>query len=229
MWACRPTRPQVRRSERCLDRAGREAVGESEAELRVELTGLDVVMGPCLDPRRHPDQDLLLPPGGGTEPVEALDLGDRIADHMADAVLDHLAQFGRRLVVAVHVDQRRVEPRPQRGRQLAVRRDVDRKPLGLEDTLDRGDRRRLARVDDLELLRPRPEGVEIRAGAGPDVVGDVDVGRGPELARELNDVAATHLEATAIVDPTADRVDRRALDGVRLGCLPARGHPGDGL
>ena len=86
-------------------------------------------MGVGLDPGRDPDQHRLAAPGRGADRVEAVDLGQRVADHVADPGLDRAPQLGLGLVVAVHVDARRVEAGPQRHVQLAAGGDVDREPL----------------------------------------------------------------------------------------------------
>jgi hypothetical protein len=186
-----------------------------------------VGIGP--DPGGDPDQDLLQVVGLAADAVEELDLGQRVADHMADAGVDREAQLGLALVVAVHVDPRRVEAGPQRHVQLAPGGDVDREPLLLEDPVGGRERRRLARIDHLEVVAAVAKGRQVGASAGAQVVLGVEVGGGAELACELDHVAASDLEVAAVVDPAADRVHRRPLDRVRVPCRLARTHAGEGL
>ena len=62
-------------------RLGREPVLEAEAELRVELAGLDVAVGGGLDAGRDPDQDVLR---AVEQPLGELDLGERVEHEVAD-------------------------------------------------------------------------------------------------------------------------------------------------
>ncbi len=58
MWTCTPSKRTPGLSSRGGDRSGRKAGGEREAELRVVLTGGDVVMGVRLDSGSNPNQDI---------------------------------------------------------------------------------------------------------------------------------------------------------------------------
>ena len=97
------------RGEHRVDSARGEAVGEAEPELGVELPGLDMGVGLGPDPGRDPDQDPLAGAGLGADRVQAVDLLQRVADHVPDAGGDRLAQLGIALVVAVHVHAPGVE------------------------------------------------------------------------------------------------------------------------
>ena len=211
MWACRPTRFELVGGEHPLDRPRRQPVLEPEAELRVELAGLDVVVGRGLDPRRDPDQHVL---GRVEQPLAALDLVEGVEDQVADAGAGGEEDLLVGLVVAVHVDAVGVEAGPQRHVQLAAGGDVDREALLGEEPVGGGAGQRLAGEEDLEVVAAALEGLAVGAGAGADVVLGVDVGGGAELGRELDHVAAGHLEVAALVDAAARRIDRRSLDRV---------------
>ena len=149
MWACSPTSSRFGDSPDPLDRPLGEAVREPEAELGVELARLDVVVGRRLDPGRDPDQD---PLGPVEQPLGPLDLVEGVEDQVADAAVERVAELGLGLVVAVHVDPRRVEAGGQGHAQLAARGDVDREPLLAHQPVGRGAGKRLARVDHLEVV-----------------------------------------------------------------------------
>ena len=140
---------------------------------------------------------------------------------MPDSGLGRIAELGLGLVVAVQVDAGGVEARPEGHVELAARGHVHRQgQLGAEP-VDRRERCRLARVQDLEVLGPGPEGVEVRARPGADVILGVDVDRGPELGHHLDHVAAPHLQVPARVDAAPCGVHRRALD---VGLLAGGAH-----
>src|SRR5919205_4570370 len=88
-------------------------------------------------------------------------------------------------------------------------------PLLGEQPVGRDAGERLARVDDLEPLDPGAEGVEVCPGAGSHVVLGVDVGRGPGLPGELDDVATPDLEPSPLVEARAERIDVRKGRGRR--------------
>ena len=73
---------QVARRLHAPHRLGREPVLEAEAELRVDLAGLDVAVGGRLDSGRDPDQDLLR---AVEQALGELDLGERVEHQIADA------------------------------------------------------------------------------------------------------------------------------------------------
>ena len=134
-------------------------------------------------------------------------------------------QLGLGLVVAVHVDAGRVEARAQA--PCGARRPRRRRPRGprsASSAVDRGDRRRLARVEDLEVVGAGAEGVQVGPGARRGCRPRVDVGGRAELARDLDHVAAADLELAALVDAAAERVDGRARDRIGLGCRRAGAH-----
>ena len=221
MWACRPrtSRP-----------AGGAALGrlrqerQRDAELRVLLAGGDLVVGVGPDPGGGAEEDALRAPGD--DPLEARDLVEGVDDDVADAGIDGLLEFSRALVVAVHVDPRGVEAGVQRQVQLAARGDVAGKALLGEQAQGGGAGEGLAREDDLEVVRALGECRLDGAGAGAHVVLRVDVCGRAELGRELDHVAAAHLESAALVDAAALRVDRRARDRVGQGLSTLRHETG---
>ena len=91
--------------------------------------------------------------------------------------------------------------------ELAGARHVAREPLLGEQPVGGGARERLARVDDLEVLGARAERLQELARAGAHVVLGVDVRRRAELLRELDHVAAAHLEPARLVQAGAERID----------------------
>jgi hypothetical protein len=163
------------------------------------------------DPGRDADEHVLR---AVEEAVEALDLGERVADHVPDSGRDRAAKLGLGLVVAVQVDAVRLEPRPQRHVQLAAGGDVDREALLGADPVGGGERRRLAREQNLEVVGAGGECLAVGAGAGADVVLGVDVGGRAQLARYLDQVAAADLEPPGLVHAAAKGEHVRALDGV---------------
>ena len=195
-----------------LDRLLGEPVGQPEAELGVELPGLDVVVGGGLDPRRDPDQHALRPL---EQPLGALDLVERVEDQMPDARLEGVAEFRLGLVVAVQVDPRRIEAGGQGHAQLAPRGDVDREALLAHHAVRGGGGKRLARVDHLEGIGAFLEGAHVFPGPAADVVLGVDIGRGAEPVGKLHQVATRDLEMSAFVHARARRVDRRGGDRIR--------------
>ena len=208
--------------EHPLDRPRRQPVLEAEAELGVELPGGDVVVGRGLDPRRHPDQHVL---AFVEQPLAALDLVEGVEDQVADAGARGEEDLLVALVVAVHVDPRRVEAGAQRHVQLAARGDVDREALLGEEPVGGGAGEGLAGEEDLEVVAAPLEGLAVGARPRPHLVLGVDVGGGAELGGELDHVTAGDLEMPALVHAAAGRVDRRARDRVSdRACLSALGH-----
>ena len=100
---------------------------ERDPELRVLLAGGDLLVGVRTDPGGDPQQNPLAAPG--CEPFEPLDLVERVDDDVADPGLERGEELGLGLVVAVHVDPRRVEARAERQVQLAAGGDVAGEPL----------------------------------------------------------------------------------------------------
>ena len=178
MWACRPVRREHVGGEHALDRPGSEAVLEPEAELGVELAGLDVVVGGGLDPRRDPDQHVLWLL---EQALAALDLIEGVEDQVTDARAGGEEDLLVGLVVAVHVDASRVEAGAQRHVQLAAGGDVNRKALLGEEPVGSGAREGLAGEEHLEVGLTLLEGGTVGAGAGAHVVLRVDVCGGAEL------------------------------------------------
>src|ERR1700761_3483644 len=186
-----PDQVQLLGGEDALDRPRRPGrVAGPEAELRVELAGGDVVVGRGLDPRGDPDQHLhrLV-----EEALAALDLVEGVEDQVADSGPRRHQDLLVGLVVAVHVDPGRVEPRGERDVELAAGGDVDRQPLLGEELVGGGGREGLARVEDLAVDAAALEGLAVGAGTGAHVVLGVDVGGGAVLFGELDHVAAADL------------------------------------
>ncbi len=194
---------------------------DPEAELRVDLPGLYIGVGRRGDPRGQPDQHVAVAVG---EPVGAGDLVERVDDDAADPGLERHPQLGRGLVVAVHVDPRRIEAGPERHVELAAGCDVDAEPLLAADPVDGGERRGLARVEDLEVDPASAQRGRVGAGAGADVVGRVDVGGGAELAGHVDEVAAADDDVPLGVDRAPERICRGSGHGIAGRCRAAAGH-----
>ena len=159
------------------------------------------------------------------QPLAALDLVEGVEDQMADAGARGEEDLLVALVVAVHVDPRRVEAGAQRDVQLAAGGDVDREPLLGEEPVGGGAGERLAGEEHLEVAAAALERLAIGARPGAHLVLGVDVGGGAELGGELDHVAAGDLEMAALVHAAARRVNRRARDRVGdRACLSALGH-----
>ena len=178
-----------------LDRA--RHVVDGETELRVLLAGRDEGVRVRPDARRDAQHDLLT----GRDSLEPLDLVERVEHDMADALGARVLELLLRLVVAVQVDPLGREPALQRQVQLAAGRDVAREPLLREQAVRGGGRKRLARVDDLEAVAARAEGLDEGARAKHDVVLGVHVRRRAELRGDLHHIAAADLEPPPLVDP----------------------------
>ena len=71
-------------------------------------------MGVAGDARGDPDQHLLAAPALAGDPLEPVELVERVEHDVADAGVERLAQLGVGLGVAVQVDARRVEAAAQR-------------------------------------------------------------------------------------------------------------------
>ena len=136
-----------------------------------------------------------------------------------------LAQLALGLRVAVQVDPRGVEAAAQREVQLAARWPTSQaRPSSREQ---RGRPRCRGRPWRRTGPRRRRRGASASASrnvarAGAQVVLGHHVGRGPELARQLDDVAAADLEAAGLVEAAAQGVDvRERGHGHRGGIIPA--------
>ena len=90
--------------------------GYRQAELGPGLAGGDRLVGVGPDAGDHPDQDRLLAADDLLEPVDVVGVVD---DDQADPGVDRHPQFRRGLGVAVHHDERGVDPAGQRHGQLA--------------------------------------------------------------------------------------------------------------
>ena len=145
----------------------------------------------------------------------------RVDDHVTDAGLDRVAELGLGLVVAVHVDAGRVEPGAKRHVELATRGDIDGEAELGEQPLDRGDRRSLARVEDLEVVGVSPERAQIGVGPRSDLVLGVRCRGRAELADQVDNVASADLQVAPLVHPAPGRVGGRALN---RGPLAGRAH-----
>src|SRR4051812_38615477 len=157
--------------QHALDRPRGEAVLEAEAELRVELPGLHVVVGRRPHAGGHPDQHGLAPL---EQALAALDLVERVDDQVPDARAGGESDLLVGLVVAVQVDASAVETGPQRRVQLAARGDVDRQALLAEQPAGGGAGERLARVDHLEAIAALLERLQVGACPRPHIVLGVD-------------------------------------------------------
>jgi hypothetical protein len=115
----------------------------------------------------------------------------------------------------VQVRPRRVKTGAQRERELAPRGDVTRQSLFSERAVDGGAGKRLGGEQHVEVAVAGGERIDERARPGTQVVLDDDVGRGPELPRQLERIAAAELEAAALVDACPEREQIRERWGER--------------
>ena len=175
-------------------------VVEAETELRVLLAGLDVRVRRGLDPGSDPQQH------ASAAPAQPLDLVERVHHYVSHTDLERVVELGLALVVAVEVDPPRLEAARERQVQLPAAGHVGGQPLFDEQAVSRGAGKRLARVDHLEALDPRPEGLDVGARPGAHVVLGVHVGGRTELARELDHVAAADLEPALLVQARAQGI-----------------------
>ena len=171
----------------------------------------DVVVGRGLDPGRDPDQHVL---GRVEQPLAALDLVEGVEDQVADPGAGGEEDLLVGLVVAVHVDPRRVEAGAQRHVQLAAGGDVDREPLLGEEPVGGGAGQRLAGEEDLEVGAAALEGLAVGAGPGAHVVLGVDVGGRAELGGELDTSQPATSRWPRSLTRLPGRIDRRARDRV---------------
>ena len=193
------------------DRGG--CLGDREAELRVRLSGRDLLMRVARDAGRDPDQDLLAAAELARDPLEALELVERVEHDVAHTRLERLPQLACGLGVAVQIRAPRIEAAPQRQRELAPGGDVARESLLGERPVDGRARERLGGEQDVEVAVASGERIDERAGAGAQVVLDHYVDGSPEFPRKLDRVAAAELEPSALVDARAERQDCRQRGG----------------
>ena len=158
---------------------------------------------------RDPNQDLLTGAKLGGERLQAVELVERVQHDVANADLERLAQLAAGLGVSVQVGPRGVKAAGQGQRQLAARGDVARQPVLREHPVHGRAGERLGREEHVEVVVARGHGVDERARARPQILLHHGVGRGSELPRELERVAAPELEVTALVDPRAERQQMR--------------------
>src|SRR5689334_830675 len=130
-------------------------VVDLEAELGVDLAGLDLLVGVGLDSWGDAQQD----PLAGSNALEAVELVERVGHDVPHALLDGVAQLCLGLVVAVEVDALGRNPATQREEQLPARGDVGGDSLLGQQPESRGAREGLAGVDHLEVVGARAEGV----------------------------------------------------------------------
>jgi hypothetical protein len=100
----------------------------------------------------------------------------------------------------VEVDPPRIETAAQRQRKLAAGRDIARQALLGEHPVHGGAGKRLGGEQDVEVRMPRGEGIDECPRAGAQVILGDDERRSPEFPRQLDHVAAAHLEVTELVD-----------------------------
>ena len=156
-----PGQVQRRLLEAGLQRLGRRAAGDGEAELLVLVGGGDVLVGVRLDargdPHHHPRPYAQL----GGQLTQPGDLGERVDNDPPDTGGQRLAELGDALVVAVQADTVQVHPGPLDHGQLAAGADVDAQPLLAHPAGDRGAQEGLGRVVDV------PAGEGLGEGPGP--------------------------------------------------------------
>ena len=182
-----------RRSPGAVDGRRGVAVGQVEAELRVVLTGGDVLVGVGVHARRDAQQHVRRRTGaGGVQGVEAVELVEAVDDDVAHAGLDRRAQLVDALVVAVQRARVGGHAGRERDVQLAAAGDVEEHPLLVRQPGHRPAQERLRRVD-------RPAGaerVDRLAAAGAEVRLVVDEHRRAVLGGQLVDAApADHQRA----------------------------------
>ena len=95
------------------------------------------------DAGRDPDQHVLHGPALARDPLEPLEIVERVEHHVADSGLERLAQLAFGFGVPVQIDPCRVEAAPQRQRELAAGGDVARQPLLRQRAVHGGARERL--------------------------------------------------------------------------------------
>ena len=91
----------------------------------------DELVGVRLDADGDPDHDRYPHPELVGEPDQPVDLGERVDDDPADAILDRGARFGEGLVVAVHPDPLPGEADPTSDLELAAAADVEVQPSSM--------------------------------------------------------------------------------------------------
>ena len=132
-----PDQLDGRRVLRPRHRAGGVAGGHTEAELRVDLSGADEVVGVRLDARRGPDEDLWPEPVVGMElrePVELVEAVDHDATHPGGPRVPQLLD---RLVVAVEHEALGRNAGGQGHVQLAAGGHVEVHPLFVREARHR--------------------------------------------------------------------------------------------
>ena len=222
--AVQPEQLQVRGvGEDAADRLRRCSPAEGEAELLVLVGRRDELVRVGLDPDGDPHHH----PGRGPQPLgdlgEALDLLEGVDDDPPDPVGHGGLELGHRLVVAVHADPLPRHTGPHRDGELAARAHVEAQALVADPAGDLGAQEGLAGVVDVRAAAQVVEdlGVGVAEGARPgaEVVLVEDVGRGAELAGQIEDADPRHGEGP--VPASADRAGpERGDERVDVG-----GHP----
>ncbi len=176
---------QARLIQHALDRAGRLAAGQSEAEFPVG--GLGVHVGD------HPDQDTL----ATTQPRgEKRDLAWRVDHHATHPGGGRIVQFPGSLGVAVQDDPRRRHAAGQSGGQLAARADGHAGTFGRGPPRHCGAQQRHSGVDQLDIGKRGA----VPADAGPEVFFVHQVGGCAELGRDLGGRHPADTQSASFVD-----------------------------
>ncbi len=164
--------------------------------------------------RGDADQHLLAPVAGfGRDALQDVELVQRVDNDVADARGERFAELGRGLRVPVEVDPRGVEAALERKEKLTARGDITREALIGEQPVHRRARKRFRREQHVEVGVAGGRRLHERPRPGADVVLGDDVRRSAELARELDCVAASDLEPSALVDSRPERIDVRESRG----------------
>ena len=122
-------------------------------------------------------------PALGSDPLETLDVVQRVEHDVPDPGLERELELGLRLGVAVQVDARWIEAAAQRERELAARGDVTGESLLGEHAVDGGAGKRLGGEQHVDSRGCAPRGrVDEGTGAGAQVVLGDDESRRAELA-----------------------------------------------
>ena len=177
---------------------------DGEAELAVQHAGGGEAVRVRVYGRRDPDEYGLRASGCSCGLVQQAQFVEAVDDEVADPPRDGLLDLVRRLVVAVEVHGREVDPRSAEHGYLPARHDVEPQAEPRDVARERHVDERLAGVDDAAVGVAGAEGVEetLSLVAERRLVEDVE--RRAELAGERRNVAAADLEVAVAVDGGGD-------------------------
>src|SRR5690606_26069215 len=200
------------------------AAGEAEAELRIDLPGLDVRVGVGFDARGDPEEDRGPGAGAPGERVQKLQFVQVVDDDPVHPVLEgHLQLFGR-FVVPVEDDAVRRKAREKRRVELAAGDDVEVEAFFFDDAADGGGEQRFTRVDHFEVGIGAGKPLDVRPGLRAQVRLVQDVKGRAEAPGELHRVASPDEEVVFLHRHGAPELQstRASLIPLRAGRLAAR-------